>query len=450
MSVRRKQPPRYETRIYLQALGLGLPALGLAIYGLYEASWPEPLRWLLGVTLTGTWLIGAGMLRERVARPLQTLSNLLAGLREGDYSVRGRGARHDDAWGEVIYEFNVLSHRLREQRIGALEAGVLLRQVMAEIDIAVFAFDARDRLQLMNPAGERLLQQGDEALKRSAQELGLGACLEGNANRTLELALPGGAGRWEMRRGGFRQSAEPYQLLLLTNLSHALREEERQAWLRLLRVLGHELNNSLAPIQSLAASLGELLRREPLPADWREDAHASLEVVGSRAAALARFVEAYTRLARLPPPQLTALPVRSWVARVARLETRLAIEIADGPELTVAADADQLELLLINLLRNGVDAALETGGGVRVRWGRTGQALWLEIEDDGPGLANPGNLFVPFFSTKPGGSGIGLVLSRQIAEAHQGALSLRNRDEGSGCVARLHLPLGAGEAISVG
>ncbi len=440
-ATQRSQPPRYETRIYLQALGLALPALVLALYGLYEFSWPEPLRWLLGVLLTGTWLIGAGMLRERVARPLQTLSNLLAGLREGDYSVRGRGARHGDAWGEVMYEFNAFSHRLREQRIGALEAGVLLRQVMAEIDVAVFAFDARDRLQLMNPAGERLLQRGDEALNRSAQELGLAACLEGETNRTLELALPGGAGRWEIRRGRFRQSAEPYQLLLLTNLSRALREEERRAWLRLLRVLGHELNNSLAPIQSLAASLGELLRREPLPSDWREDAHASLEVVASRAAALARFVEAYTRLARLPAPQMTALEVRTWITRVARLETRLAIDMADGPELTIAADADQLELLLINLLRNGVDAALETGGGVRVRWGRAGQAWWLEIEDDGPGLANPANLFVPFFSTKPGGSGIGLILSRQIAEAHQGALSLRNREDGPGCLARLHLPI---------
>lgn len=435
------KPSRYETRIYLQALGLALPALALAIYGLFVWPWPPPLRWFLGVILTGTWLIGAGMLRERVARPLQTLSNLLAGLREGDYSVRGRGARHDDAWGEVMYEFNALSHRLREQRIGALEAGVLLRQVMAEIDIAIFAFDARDRLQLMNPAGERLLQRGEEALNRRAQELGLAACLAGEANRTLELALPGGAGRWELRRGRFRQSAEPYQLLLLTNLSRALREEERRAWLRLLRVLGHELNNSLAPIQSLAASLGELLRREPLPADWREDAQASLEVVASRSAALARFVEAYTRLARLPPPQLAPLPVRSWITRVARLETRLAIEIVAGPELTLAADADQLDLLLINLLRNGVDAALETGGGVRVRWGRAGQALWLEIEDDGPGLANPANLFVPFFTTKPNGSGIGLILSRQIAEAHQGALSLRNREDHPGCLARLHLPL---------
>jgi signal transduction histidine kinase len=219
-----------------------------------------------------------------------------------------------------------------------------------------------------------------------------------------------------------------------------LREEELKAWQRLVRVIGHELNNSLAPIKSIAASLGSLLNR-PKTDDWQEDMQQGLSVIGSRAESLSRFMSAYARLAKLPEPTLAPVSVSDWVQRAAGLETRLPVAVAAGPELTVQADGDQLDQLLINLIRNAADAADETGGGVRVGWSKNRRYLEVWVEDDGPGLSSEANLFVPFFTTKPGGSGIGLVLCRKITEAHGGSLTLENRQGPPGCVAKLRLPL---------
>ncbi|HEV8132483.1 MAG TPA: ATP-binding protein, partial [Acidobacteriota bacterium] len=371
----------------------------------------------------------------------QTVSNLLAALREGDYSIRARGAETDDSLGEVMFEVNTLGETLREQRLGALEATALLRTVMAEIDVAVYAFDGQRRLRLVNRAGERLLgHPAERLLGRSAQELELADFLDGDAARTLQKSFPGGSGRWGVRRSSFREGGLPHQLLVLADLSRPLREEELRAWQRLVRVLGHELNNSLAPIKSVAGSLESLLVREQPPEDWREDLRRGLGVIASRAESLSRFMQAYARLARLPQPQLQRIDVPDLIRRVASLETRLSVTVLPGPRLTIEADGDQLEQLLINLVRNAADAALETGGDVKVSWKRNGTHLEVAVEDEGPGLSNTTNLFVPFFTTKPGGSGIGLVLSRQIAEAHGGTLTLENQPSGRGCTARLRLP----------
>src|SRR5262245_26102309 len=313
-----------ETRLQLLALLSGLPALILALVLLWRSGVSSQARWTLTVLVVGFWWGSVYVLRERLVRPLQTLSNLLSALREEDYSVRARGARRDDALGEVMIEVNALSEMLREQRLGALEATALLRTVMGEIDVAVFAFDGEQKLSLVNRAGDRMLAQPQERLiGRTAKELGLGDCLEGEPLRTLQMAFPGGLGRWGMKRSSFRQGGLPHQLLVLADLSKALREEERQAWQRLLRVLGHELNNSLAPIKSIAASLDHLLAKEPLPADWKDDTGRGLAVISARADALSRFMEAYSRLARLPQPRLQPLPIAPLIRRVASLETRL-------------------------------------------------------------------------------------------------------------------------------
>jgi nitrogen fixation/metabolism regulation signal transduction histidine kinase len=392
--------------------------------------------------LLGEWVGFGFAVRERVVRPLRTLSGLLSALREGDFLIQARGARREDVLGEVLFELNGLIELLREQRLGALEATALLRTVMEEINLGVFAFDDQRRLRWANRAGERLLAQPVERLLgRTALELGLADCLEGDSVRTFQAAFPGSAGRWGLRRSGFRQGGVPHQLLVLADLSRALRDEERQAWQRLLRVLGHELNNSLAPIKSIGGSLASLVSKEPLPADWRDDVQRGLGVITSRADALSRFMEAYSRLTRLPPPKLRPVEIPELVRRVAGLETRLEVEVSPGPDVTVQADGDQLEQLLINVIRNATDAALETQGGVRVTWGTVGGQMEVRVEDQGPGLSNTANLFVPFFTTKPGGSGIGLALSRQIAEAHGGNLTLENRTDGPGALARLRLPL---------
>jgi len=433
---------RFESRLLTFAVLAGLPAVLVSVLLLWVGNYTDRTRWTLTLFLVAVWLGAAFSLRSRLVYPLHTLSNLLAAIREEDYSIRARDARSDDALGEVMVEVNALGEALRGRRLGGLEATALLRKVMEEIDVAVFTFDGEHCLRLMNRAGERLLGQPSErVLGTTAAELGLGECLEGEAARNLAISFPGGAGRWGMRRSTFRESGMPHHLLVLTDLSRALREEERQAWQRLIRVLGHELNNSLAPIKSMAGTMESMLERQPRPADWEDDMRRGLGVIEARAAALSRFMEAYSRLARLPTPKLQPVEISPLLRRVAGLETRKGVTLAEGPNLMVHADPDQLEQLLINLLRNAVDAALETGGGVRVGWSRLGHYLEVRVQDEGPGLSNTANLFVPFFTTKPTGSGIGLVLSRQIAEAHGGSLTLENRKDRPGCEARLRLPL---------
>jgi two-component system nitrogen regulation sensor histidine kinase NtrY len=257
----------------------------------------------------------------------------------------------------------------------------------------------------------------------------------------LDASFPGGTGRWEIRRSSFRQDGLPHQLLVLSNITRALREEELLAWQRIVRVIGHEINNSLTPIKSISETLQSQLRIENRPPDWEDDLARGLAIIGSRSESLSRFMTAYARLARLPQPKLQPVDIGALVRRVAELETRIPVDIRSGAPIVVSADADQIEQALINMMRNAADASLETGGGVAVTWVRLPAHVEIQIEDEGPGLSNTSNLFVPFFTTKPGGSGIGLVLSRQIAEAHGGSLRLDNRVNGRGCIAQVRLPL---------
>jgi PAS domain S-box-containing protein len=433
----------YDRRVTLLALAAGFPAVVVSLLLLWFGNYTWLVRTTAGLIVVGLWLVVAIGLRDRIIRPLQTVSNLLAALREDDFSIRARVAEPNDALGQVMLEINTLAETLRTQRLGAQEATVLLRAVMAEIDVAIFAFDSGKRLVLVNRYGERLLgRDAAELIGRAADDLGLqGAVAVTDSSAIQDLNFPGGAGRWEIRRTKFWQGGTPHELFALSDLSQPLREQERLAWRRLIRVIGHELNNSLAPIKSIAGSLESLLGRTPPPEDWRDDMQRGLAVIASRADALSRFTTAYARLARLPAPTRNVVDLGPLVRRVVTLESRLPVSIDGSPDLTISADPDQIEQLLINLVRNAVDAALETGGGVQIGWTSQYHTLEVRIDDEGPGLQNTGNLFVPFFTTKSGGSGIGLVLSRQIAEGHGGSLMLENRPDRRGTRATLRLPL---------
>src|SRR2546430_10661435 len=349
-----------ERRVPPLTLLAGLAAVALCALLLWLGDYSTRTQLIIDLFLVLGWLVVAFKLKQRIVRPLQTLSNILAALREGDYSLRGRRAAIGDALGEVMLEVNELGQTLREQRLGALEATALLRTVMSEIDVAVFAFDGKQHLRLVNRSGERLLAQPEiRLLGRTVEELGLAACYaqpDTSNSHTISMVFPGGAGRWSVRQGTFREGGVSHQLLVLADLSQTLREEERVAWQRLLRVLGHELNNSLAPIKSVAGSPADLPPHEHQGADWRDDMQRGLGVISSRADSLARFIESYSKTARLPQPKFEPVQIGDLVRRVARLETRSPVNIVDGPEIIGQGDSAQLEQLLINLLRNAVNA----------------------------------------------------------------------------------------------
>jgi nitrogen fixation/metabolism regulation signal transduction histidine kinase len=403
---------------------------------------PSPLvgaAWLLAAL--GLWWLALRTLRKRVAYSLRTVATLLESLREGDYLHRGRMDMQGDALGELVREVNELRDTLHRQRIKVQETTALIAKVIETVDIAVFTFGPDGHLRLVNPAGRALagIQAGSEedVQMLDAAELSLDDLLDAPRRQVIEREFHGARGRWEVRHRRFREGGEVHHLLVIADLSRALREQERLAWQRLIRVLGHEINNSLAPIQSISETLAGrvdgTLADQSLEANIKE----GLDLISKRSAALERFVKGYTLLAKLPEPSLTTVDLGALIRRTARFEDTDRV-VCEGPDAVVKADPAQLEQLLLNLIKNGLEAS-PAGRKVHIGWAVDEHGATIDIEDEGEGLPESENLFVPFFTTKPGGNGIGLVLARQIAEAHGGQVELQNR-EPTGCRARLRLP----------
>lgn len=430
--------PTYERRILDGSLLIAAPGLAVAAVLLWgDTAWHAAGGWLLLAAVVATALLVRWQ-RRRLVYPLHTLSSLLDALRLGDYSLRGTaGGALDD----LVYDINALAERLQRERLQFEESSYLLGKTLAALDNAVLVFDQETRLRLLNPAAQRLLQaERHQLFGRLAQDLGLQSLLDGPSGQLANHRFAGRSGRFEIRHAPLRTEGRSGRLLVINDVGRVLREEERQAWQRLLRVLGHEVNNSLAPIQSMAGTLASLALREPLPEDWREDFRGGLDLIGHRAGALSRFLASYSQLTRLPSPQRREVPLGPLLDKVARLDARLPVQLVAGPELRVSVDPDQLEQALINLVRNAVEASLPGKGAVILRWRAEADRVVIEVLDEGAGPPVSDNLFVPFFTTKPGGSGIGLALARQVAEAHEGGVSLLARTDARGAVATLWLP----------
>jgi two-component system, NtrC family, nitrogen regulation sensor histidine kinase NtrY len=447
----------YEHRIGLYSFLVALPALIVSLILVWMQPWSTGSRLALTCAELFAWWLLALALQEQTTRPLQTLANVIGSLREEDYSFRARNATPEDALGELSLEVNALADMLSSQKIRTIEATALLQRVVDEIDAPLFAFDPATQLRLVNPAGEHLLRQNKmRMMGRKAAELGLQECLSATNETVVELNAGESQARWLLRRSSFRQNGVPHTLVVLSDVSRALREEERKAWQRLIRVLGHELSNSLAPIKSIAGSLSSRIQSTNIDQEVRIDLQRGLEIIETRSASLQRFLEAYRKLAQMPKPNLKDVPLAPLVSRVAALEMRVKVGVQEGPPITFQADPDQLEQMLINLVRNAADAVLENANppskkdgeqtiqkqkaDVVVRWDADADEVMLAIEDEGPGLLNPANVFTPFYTTKPSGSGVGLVLCRQIAEAHGGSIEISNRQDRHGCLVKVVLP----------
>jgi two-component system, NtrC family, nitrogen regulation sensor histidine kinase NtrY len=411
---------------------------------------------LVGLVAFCMYSMLAWTAHTRTRARLGTVASVLTGYREGDFSTRVR-AMPDALLSEVFAELNQLGETLRTHRLGELEAWALLRKVMAEVDVIVLAFDERSRIRLANAAACTFLGKSQAAIVgAAAADLGIEDLLVGTAPRTVTDLAPRANSEatsdllrntqklaWELRRGGFRLSGMAHTLVVLSDLSAAMRVHEREAWQRLMRVMGHEINNSLAPIQSIAESLQNLTAQTPLPEDWAADLRSGLAVIERRALGLNRFMGGYASLAKLPTPTLSPIDIASCMHKVATLEQRMRVRVTARPKtIMVQADADQLEQAMINLLKNAVEASLErhVDGNVAVHCSVQGSNGVVEITDDGHGLSDTANLFVPFFTTKAKGSGIGLVFAQAIVEAQRGELRLTSRTDAAGAIATVRLP----------
>jgi PAS domain S-box-containing protein len=441
--VRRGAPRARNLELTLWALVIvgGLPAAVLALYALWTQPYSPEVRYTLASVVLIVWLLAASAARQLATRSLNLIANLLGALREGDYSIRGLSAPSGSSMAMVMREVNDLGFTLQRQRTEAVESTALLTHVMEEITVAVFAFDPHNQLLLVNKAAEALVNRSaDELVGQPADALGFDEYLTGEPRRLVDRTFGGRRGRYEMRRAQFYREGRPHRLLVVADLSQALREEEQAAWQRIVRVLSHEINNSLTPIKSIAHSLRRIVDRAD-SFQRSDEVQQGLSLIEERSGALGRFLRSYAQLARLPKPNPRPVQVGALVSRIVELESRLPVTVHPSPDVQLVVDSDQLEQLLINVLRNAVDASLETGGSVAIGWKRGRQWLELTIDDEGKGLPDTSNLFVPFFTTKPNGSGIGLALSRQIAEAHNGTIALENRNPAPGCRATLRLPV---------
>jgi two-component system, NtrC family, nitrogen regulation sensor histidine kinase NtrY len=460
----------FERRIRFLCLFVAAPGFVLAAILLWQGKFSTGMVWTLLGGAAFLSLIAGALLMEQIIRPLQTLANVVSALRESDYSFRARGARQLDALGELALEINEFADLLQSQRLGELEASALLRCVISSMDAPVLAFDPTHRLRLVNPAAEHIFHLITERdLGASAHDLQLADVLDQPDRGILVLGGKSNPVHWMVRRSSFRQHGIPHTLLVLSDVSIALREQERDAFQRLIRVIGHEINNSLTPIKSIAGSLRSWIHVHP-PQHHSTDTAGrdpdvfnldrGLKIIENRAESLNRFIQAYRQLAQLPPPALQPVSLHSLMERAVALETRVAVRLSPGPEIVLQMDPDQIEQMVINLLRNAAEAALARfpeapsnghvatdAPEVSITWRTIPRAVVILIQDNGVGLSNPSNLFVPFYTTKPGGSGIGLALARQICEAHGGVLQVANRLDGPGCGAEIRLPLSASQAF---
>jgi len=429
----------FSQKIFIFTLAAAVPSFLCCLIFLWMIEYSVYAKILLTTLLSLSVFGFAWLIKKQLQFQFQTLSNLVEAIRGGDFTLRGKKRSSDDPLTELIGQINLLSANLSEQRIASEEAYRLLDKTIAHINVAIFAFDARGQIKLANPAAGRLFDCDYQLLLgKAADDLALNDFLSGEQSQLIEHSFPGGAGRWQIRLDSYRDRGIQGKLLFITDLKTVLREEELKAWKNLIKVISHEVNNSLYPISSISQTLNKLTTSQTLAPDWKTDMSEGLSVISERANNLTDFINRYAKVAKLPEPNKVIFTMAQLLAHTAIIHSNkelISIDENSDPGMELFADQGMIEQVIINLLKN----ALEAGAPVFFSWSEDEKHQWMNVIDNGDGIKNSANLFVPFYSTKKTGSGIGLVLCQQILDIHHGSLALENRDQG-GCLAQVCLP----------
>ncbi len=393
----------------------------------------------VAVMVPVTWMAIRAYLRP-VLLLFHAVEGTVASYRDGDYSFGLHWKRRDEL-ASLVDAHNALGNVLRDQRLGLAQRELLLDTMVQNTPVAMLLVAGGDAIVYANIAARQLLNHG-----RSLEGHHLPDLLEHAAPALTEALARGGDGLfstgegeeeevYHLARRSFTLNGRKHELLLLRQLTSELRRQEVQTWKKVIRVISHELNNSLAPLSSLANSGAELVRRgqtERLPQ--------ILDTISERTRHLESFIQGYARFAKLPTPRVEAV---AWDEFVARLAAQERFTVAESlPVRQARFDSAQLEQALVNLLRNAHESG-SRGEDVQLRVKAGATSLRIEVRDRGPGMSGAvlTNALVPFYSTKRHGTGLGLALAREIAEAHGGRIVLANRD-GGGLSVALILPAG--------
>ncbi|MCG8506979.1 MAG: ATP-binding protein, partial [Sphingomonadales bacterium] len=325
------------------------------------------------------------------------------------------------------------------------ESQLLVQKVVDQIDVAIIAWDQNGNIRLINPAASRLLSEkpvantGAEASLKLPEELAFANDMQVGETLVADLTFRSEPARYRLHLERFISEGDTHNLLFLTNVSSILRLEERRAWRNLVRVLSHEINNSLAPLKSFSDSLKTQIEKRESDESLKQELLDGMSVIGNRADSLASFVQSYHKIAKLPEPEKREQDFRQLMEGLVKFFPENPI-VLQGEPVKLRLDAGQMEQALINLIKNAVEASSQ-GESIEVSWRQEGRRLVVVVRDHGEGIQNPENLFTPYYTTKPSGSGIGLVFCQQVIEAHDGYLTIANRDDGPGCEASITLPL---------
>lgn len=434
----------FEVQLTRLCLATSVPLLLLLLWVMVYAAIDIALILLTAFIGSIAILYSYYQIRHKSDYQFRSISNILGAMSQGEYSLRARSDKKESALDELVNAINGLADRLSEQRRVSAESQRLLHTVIEHIDVAIVALDEVNQVSFYNPAANKLLLLDDpQGSERLLNQLSFHHTFSAGTHQVIDLTLGKQQGRFNVHVEAFRDKGKQHKLLFITDVRTLLRSEERKAWKSLVRVISHEINNSLSPIASVSQTLKRQVSKSDSDCELFQDLSTGLTLISERTRGLSEFIDSYKQLAKLPEPDKQASSLLPLISKISQLLGPEKIHIDSQLDIDVAIDPVQIEQVLINLCKNGLEAMQKSNpdGRVSVSWTLDKTQLTIRVKDQGTGISNPENLFVPFYSTKKQGSGIGLVLCRQIVEAHGGRLSLDNNEDGVGCSARVELPL---------